>query len=115
MHMQADMHDLRAQDPPCLSATNSFKRSLHHALALARPEGWGYTGITHTCLRKMGNKGAGRGESWCCMSVLFCLSNAITPSLALKPSVLAAHQHPVGGFRTVGAAVPCSAHKPGDV
>lgn len=34
MYMQAYMHDLRAQDPPCLSGTNSFKISLHQARGL---------------------------------------------------------------------------------
>lgn len=40
MYMQVYMHDLRAQDLPSLNGTNSFKRSLCHALALAMPEGW---------------------------------------------------------------------------
>lgn len=47
MYMQVYVHDPRAQDLPSLNDTNSFKRSLHRALALAMPEGWDYTSITH--------------------------------------------------------------------
>lgn len=47
MYMQVYVHDPQAQDLPSLNGTSSFKRSLHHALALAMPEGWDYPGITH--------------------------------------------------------------------
>ena len=64
MYTHIYMHDLRAQDLSFLNGTNSFKGCLHHAMALAMPEGSDYTGIPHICPRYMGmdNKRADRGE-----------------------------------------------------
>lgn len=50
MYVQAYVHDLRAQDPPCLSGTSSFKRSLHHALALPGQRA-GIAQASHTSVR----------------------------------------------------------------
>lgn len=64
MYMHIYMHDLRAQDLPFLNGSNSFKGSLHHAMALAMPERWDYTGVPHICPKylRMGNKRADSGE-----------------------------------------------------
>lgn len=113
MNVQVYEHDLRAQDPPCLNDTNSLKDPC------TMPWLWpcqraGITQASHTSVPgKWAKEGLVGARAWCCMSLLFCLSNVITPLLSLEP--WCCHHHPVGSFRIVGMTVPCSPHKPDDI